>query len=113
MLYILCPGVCLGVEVRQSPSELVAKPGDRAQISCSHDKTDHRVMLWYQRSPGDTAMKLVGYLHYKAVNMEETYKENFTMSGDLSGDAKNGSLIIQVTGLKQSAVYYCAASRAR
>ena len=105
--------MCLGFEVRQSPSELVTQPGDTVQIFCSHDKTDHRVMLWYQRSPGDTAMKLMGYLHYKAVNMEESYKDNFTMSGDLGGDAKNGSLIIQVTELKQSAVYYCAASKAR
>lgn len=101
------------LEVRQSPSELITKPGDKVQIFCSHDKTDYRVMLWYQRSPGDTAMKLIGYLYFKDVTMEDPYKENFTISGDLGGDkTKNGSLIIQVTGLDKGAVYYCAAREA-
>ena len=71
-------------------------------------------MLWYQRSPGDTALKLIGYLHHITVNMEEQYKKDFNMSGDLSTDeTKKGSLIIQVTGVKQSAVYYCAARKAQ
>ncbi|XP_067335079.1 uncharacterized protein [Channa argus] len=107
-------GVCLGLEVRQSPSELISKPGDRVHIHCSHDKTDYRVMLWYQRSPGDTAMKLIGYLNFKAVTMEKPYEEDFSLAGDLSGStAKNGSLIIKVKGTEHSAVYYCAAREAR
>uniref|UniRef100_A0A4W6ERR1 Ig-like domain-containing protein n=1 Tax=Lates calcarifer TaxID=8187 RepID=A0A4W6ERR1_LATCA len=105
--------VTLGLEVRQSHSDLIIKPGDKVQIFCSHDKTDYRMMLWYQRSPGDTALKLIGYLYFKDVKMEEPYKEHFNISGDLGGSAtKNGSLIIQVTGREQSAVYYCAASKA-
>ncbi len=70
-------------------------------------------MLWYQRSPGDTAMKLIGYLNGDAVTMEESYKDNFNIAGDLGGStAKNGSLIIKL-GAEHSAVYYCAASKAR
>ncbi len=112
-VFLFCQGGCLGLEVRQVPSDLINKPGDKVQIFCTHDKTDYRVMLWYQRSPGDTAMKLIGYLQYSAVTMEEKYKKDFNMSGDLGGDkTKNGSLIIQVTGKEQSAVYYCAASKA-
>uniref|UniRef100_A0A8C4NR92 Ig-like domain-containing protein n=1 Tax=Dicentrarchus labrax TaxID=13489 RepID=A0A8C4NR92_DICLA len=65
---------CLGLEVRQSTSDLIKQPGDKVQIFCSHDKTDYRVMLWYQRSPGDTAMKLIGYLNFKDVKMEEKYE---------------------------------------
>ncbi|KAF3845369.1 hypothetical protein F7725_008532 [Dissostichus mawsoni] len=34
--------VCLGLDVRQSPSELIKPPGDKVQISCSHDRTDYR-----------------------------------------------------------------------
>ena len=58
-------------------------------------------------------MKLIGYLNFKAVTMEKAYEELFNMSGDLGGNkVKNGSLIIQVTGREQGAVYYCAASKA-
>ncbi|KAK2892166.1 hypothetical protein Q8A73_017831 [Channa argus] len=63
--FITNPGVCLSLEVRQSPSEIITNPGVNVQIFCSHDKTDYRMMLWYQRSPGDTAMKLIGYLYFK------------------------------------------------
>ena len=114
VLHFLCPGVCLGLDVRQSPSDLITKSGDKVEIFCSHDKTDYRVMLWYQRSPGDTAMKLIGYLYYKAATKEEPYKEHFNMSGDLGvNTVKNASLIIQVVGPEQGAVYYCSASKAR
>ncbi|KAL7380197.1 hypothetical protein ABVT39_013510 [Epinephelus coioides] len=106
--------VCLGLDVRQSPSDLITKPGDKVQMFCSHDKTDYRMMLWYHRSPGDTAMKLIGYLNYQADTMEEPYRKHFNISGNLGGDGvKNGSLTIQITGPEHSAVYYCAASKAQ
>uniref|UniRef100_A0AAQ5Y1P2 Ig-like domain-containing protein n=1 Tax=Amphiprion ocellaris TaxID=80972 RepID=A0AAQ5Y1P2_AMPOC len=106
--------VSLGVEVHQSPSDFITKPGEEVQIFCSHDKTDFRLMLWYQRSPGETAMKLIGYLHYNTLSMEEQYKDNFNITGDLSGNKKkNESLKIQVVGPEQGAVYYCAASKAQ
>ena len=70
-------------------------------------------MLWYQRSPGETAMKLIGHLYFKDETMEDPYKENFYITGDLSGTtAKNGSLIIKAVGQEDSAVYYCAAREA-
>uniref|UniRef100_A0A4W6BS39 Ig-like domain-containing protein n=1 Tax=Lates calcarifer TaxID=8187 RepID=A0A4W6BS39_LATCA len=104
----------LGLEVRQSHSDLIKKPGDKVQIFCSYDKTDYRMMLWYQRSPGDTALKLIGYLNYKDVKMEELYDEDFNISGDLSvNTVKNGSLILEHAKQEHSAVYYCAASKAR
>lgn len=71
-------------------------------------------MLWYQKPPGDTAMKLIGYLYYKDVTMEELYKNNFNISGDLTGNtAKKSSLIVKFTGEEQNAVYYCAAREAQ
>ncbi|KAK2826657.1 hypothetical protein Q5P01_020871 [Channa striata] len=114
LLFICClAGVGLGLEVRQSPSELITKPGDNVQIFCNHNKTDYYVMLWYQRSPGDTAMKLIGYLNFEAVQLEDPYTINFIISGNLGGStAKNGSLTIKVKGSEEDAVYYCAASKA-
>uniref|UniRef100_A0A8C6KWM9 Immunoglobulin V-set domain-containing protein n=1 Tax=Nothobranchius furzeri TaxID=105023 RepID=A0A8C6KWM9_NOTFU len=78
-LYV--PGISLCLEVRQSHSDLITKPGKKVEIFCSHDKTDFWIMLWYQRSPGDTAMNLVGYIYNKAVTLE--YKTDFNISGDL------------------------------
>ncbi|KAF3700864.1 Immunoglobulin lambda variable 3-25 [Channa argus] len=115
VLFFICclAGDGLGLEVRQSASELITNPGDTVHIFCSHDKTDYRVMLWYQRSPGDTAMKLIGYLYFKDVTMEKPYDKNFNISGDMSGTtAKNGSLIINLAETEHSAVYYCAAREA-
>lgn len=112
--FIFVLGVSLGIEVHQSSSDIVAKASDKVQIFCSHDKTDYRMMFWYQQSPGDTAMKLIGFLNYVAVTLEEQYRDLFSITGNLGGDsAKNGSLTIQVKGREHSAVYYCAASKAQ
>lgn len=72
-------------------------------------------MLWYQKSPGDAALKLIGYVDYNRVNYEEIYKEHVSIAGKLSGNtAKNGSLSIQdLKESEHSAVYYCAACDAR
>ncbi|KAI3367352.1 hypothetical protein L3Q82_026159 [Scortum barcoo] len=147
LLFCSLTGLCLGVEVRQSVSDLVKKTGDKVQISCSHDKTDYtgkylqinsyaggniflhnlitvqmfyffflsiQVYVWVLSSPpGDTAMKLIGFLNFQAVTMEDQYKEQFNISGDLGGThKKNGSLVIKRVEQKHSAVYYCAASKA-
>ena len=70
-------------------------------------------MLWYQRSPEDTAMKLIGYLYFQTVTMEDSFKEDFTISGDLGGNtAKNASLIFNSLRQNHNAVYYCAAREA-
>lgn len=106
-------GVSLCVEVNQSPSDLITHPGAKVQIFCTYDKTDYRVTLWYQRPAGDSAMNLLGYLSYKDATMEETYKKDFNISGDLSVNTlKNASLTISAAE-KHSAFYFCAASKAQ
>lgn len=105
-------GVCLSLEVRQFP-DVIRKPGYRVQISCSHNKTDYRVMLWYQRLPGDTAMRLIGYLYYNDATMEDPYKQDFNISGDLRvNEKKESSLVVNTAGDGHTAVYYCAAREA-
>lgn len=70
-------------------------------------------MLWYQRSPGDTAMKLVGYGYseFKDDSVEGPFREHFRLTGDL-GQTKNGSLsIIDLKAAEHTATYFCAARR--
>lgn len=102
----------MSLEVRQFP-DVIHKPGNRVQISCSHTKTDYRVMLWYQRLPGDTAMRLIGYLYFKNATMEKPYVRDFKITGDLSGnEKKESSLVVNTPGDGNTAVYYCAAREA-
>ncbi|RVE57551.1 hypothetical protein OJAV_G00217350 [Oryzias javanicus] len=114
VLFCCILGVSLGLEVRQSPSEIVTGPEQKLQISCSHSRTDYRQMLWYQRPAGRSTMRLIGYLYHKDSTLEEGFQKDFSFSGDLSGDTeKNSSLVIRNTEQNQNAVYYCAARDAR
>lgn len=108
------PDCCVGIEIQQTPPALVKEPNDVVQLVCTCNLTEYRVMLWYQQPAGQADMKCIGYVNYRDVTVEETYKQNFIISGDLStSDIKNVSLIIQLTGAQDSAVYYCAARFAR
>lgn len=108
-------GVSLGVKVYQTPTALIRNPGDKVQLVCTHGKTDYTVMQWYQKPPGDRALKRIGHVNYGSIAHEESYKEHFNITGDLSGDsAKNISLfIVNLKAPEHTAVYYCAASYAR
>lgn len=112
---MLTAGVSLGVQIHQSPSAVIKKAGDNVQLVCTHGQSDYRVMLWYQQSPGDKALKLVGYgyVQFRNDSVEEPFRKHFKLAGDLSGDkTKNGSL--SITSLKapeHTATYFCAASK--
>ncbi len=107
-------GVCLAVEVHQTPPALLKRPGDKAQLVCNHGKTDFYLMQWYQKSPGDRALKRIGHVNYGSIEHEEPFKKDFKITGDLSGEtAKNISMFIEnLKTPEHSAVYYCAASKA-
>ncbi|KAF7652112.1 hypothetical protein LDENG_00101620 [Lucifuga dentata] len=107
-------GVSLGVQISQTPSEVFRKPGDKVQLVCSHEKTDYTQMYWYQKSPGDSALKRIGHVYYSTIDLEESYRQHFNITGDMSGQtAKNGSLfVVDLKAPDHSAVYYCAASYA-
>ncbi|CAL8297283.1 unnamed protein product [Arctogadus glacialis] len=97
-------GLSLGIEVHQTPSELIRKPGDSAEWFCMHRETDYQVMLWYQQSDGKRP--LIGHVNYKTSNVESVFIEDFTLSGDPSGETvMNSSLLVRL--------YYCAARLAR
>uniref|UniRef100_A0A3Q4M9V4 Ig-like domain-containing protein n=1 Tax=Neolamprologus brichardi TaxID=32507 RepID=A0A3Q4M9V4_NEOBR len=109
--FSLLLGVCLGVEVHQTPSEVFRTRGDEVQLVCSHGKTDYTFMQWYQKSPGDQALKRIGHLNYNNKEHEESFKTHFNITGDLSGSKpKNASMFIVDLKPEHSAVYYCAAS---
>ncbi|KAK2826655.1 hypothetical protein Q5P01_020869 [Channa striata] len=107
-------GVCLAVDVHQTPSAIIRRQGDKVQLVCTHEKTDYTLMQWYQKSPGDQALKRIGHVSYSIVEHEKSFQEHFNITGDLGGEtAKNGSLFIDdLKAPEHTAVYYCAASYA-
>ncbi|MEQ2288424.1 hypothetical protein AMECASPLE_022432 [Ameca splendens] len=113
IFFCLITGFALGLDVHQSHSDLIMDSGKKVQIFCTHEKTDFWIMLWYQRSPADTVLKLIGHVNTNDVTMEDKNDKNVKISGDLSGNtAKNTSLIIDAVEQKHTAVYYCAAREA-
>uniref|UniRef100_A0AAQ5ZAT8 Ig-like domain-containing protein n=1 Tax=Amphiprion ocellaris TaxID=80972 RepID=A0AAQ5ZAT8_AMPOC len=59
ILFLIC--LSLGVQVNQSPSAVLKKEGEEVKLFCTHEQTDYKVMIWYQKSPGDEALKFIGY----------------------------------------------------
>ncbi|XP_046901750.1 uncharacterized protein LOC124484723 [Hypomesus transpacificus] len=115
VIFFILTGVCQTVEVHQTPSDLLSRDGDTVQLVCTHDQADYRVMLWYFQKPGDTALTLIGYIYFQSPTYEGSYNKYFTMTGDFSGSGtKKGFLSIRSLSMSEdSAVYYCAASKAQ
>ncbi|CAB1330454.1 unnamed protein product, partial [Coregonus sp. 'balchen'] len=113
---VLCwlTGLSLSVEVHQIPSAF-SRPGENVQLFCHHQKSEYGMMLWYQKSPGETSLKLIGNLYFLTTTIESPYEKHFNMSGDLSGGGpKNASLnMFNLRRPDHSAVYFCAASGAQ
>uniref|UniRef100_A0A8C7X2R4 Ig-like domain-containing protein n=1 Tax=Oryzias sinensis TaxID=183150 RepID=A0A8C7X2R4_9TELE len=106
---LLFAGICLGVEIKQTPSETLKNPGDEVQLVCSHGKTDFTYMQWYQKPAGDPALKRIGHLNYGDAETETSFGNRFRIDGNLSGEkAKNASLFVQKLQVEDSGVFYCA-----
>lgn len=108
-------GLSLGVDVHQFPSDIFTTAGANVWLFCSHKKADYRVILWYQQTDGDTALKLIGYGYgeFRNDSVEEPYRKYFKLVGDLNAAKKNVSLsITDVKASEHNARYFCAAREA-
>lgn len=97
-------------DVDQSPAAVLCHPDSHrmVELKCSHSIKSYDTILWYQRSVGDTELKLLAYMYYKTPKIEDPYRDHFNVSGD---GENNASLHMQCN--KQAditAMYYCAAS---
>ncbi|CAL9686840.1 unnamed protein product [Knipowitschia caucasica] len=109
-------GVSLAVFIHQSPPSVLVEVGAEVSLTCSHNRSDFRVMLWFRSRPNDTALDLIGYGYNKFNNdsVEQPFKENFKLKGDLKANVKNGFLIITNAQTEDhTATYYCAAREAQ
>uniref|UniRef100_A0A3B5PN20 Immunoglobulin V-set domain-containing protein n=1 Tax=Xiphophorus maculatus TaxID=8083 RepID=A0A3B5PN20_XIPMA len=84
------------------------------QLFCSHNQSSYRVVLWYQKTPGDQALNLIGYGYGQISNdsVEEKFRKHFRLGGDLAAAKKNLSLSIAGLKAEHTATYFCAAREA-
>lgn len=96
------------MQVLQSPAELLLPPNKEDNLTCTHKVPNGNTILWYQRSKGDTALKLMGYIYYGMVTVEPPFKDDF----DMSGDGRNTAYLhILNPKPEHSAEYFGAATR--
>ncbi|KAK1894042.1 M1-specific T cell receptor beta chain [Dissostichus eleginoides] len=97
-------------KVFQTPSELIKEPNGEATLSLEHQDPNYNTILWYQRSAGDTSLKLIGYMYYQTANVELLFKSHFNVSGN--GDKRVYLHILKLGHPEHSAEYFGAASQA-
>lgn len=95
-------------EVFQEPSELLCKPNSEVKLSFTHKIQSYDTILWYQRSAGDTALKLIAYMQYKNPIVESSFKSSFNVSGD--GEKTAYLHILNPRHPEDSGEYFGAAS---
>lgn len=97
------------MQVLQSPPELLTR-GDDVKLQCTSKVHDHSTFLWYQRPKGETALKLIGYIYYKAPFIEPSFKDHFNFSVD--GDNTAYLHILNPKHPEHTAEYFAAARSA-
>ena len=84
------------------------KPNGEVNLSLTHQIPNYNTILWYQRSAGDSSLKLIGYVYFETPNIEPNISSRFSVSG-------NGKIaaFLQIKNLKHpedSGEYFGAAS---
>ena len=106
----LFTGVYLNKEnqVSQEPRNLLWKPNNQDKLSFSHKISGYDTILWYQRSAGDTALKLIAYMYYESPTIEPPFQSRFNVSGD--GQTTAYLHILNLNHTEDSGEYFGAAS---
>uniref|UniRef100_A0A672H9E2 Ig-like domain-containing protein n=1 Tax=Salarias fasciatus TaxID=181472 RepID=A0A672H9E2_SALFA len=91
--------------VSQTPLNIHSKPGEKAEIYCSHSIDSYNTILWYKQSQGE--LQLLGYIAFTDGQPEPGL--DVKMHGDANKN-KNSTLTMEKLQVNSSAVYFCAAS---
>ncbi|MED6261284.1 hypothetical protein ILYODFUR_024613 [Ilyodon furcidens] len=95
-------------QVFQSPDELLLQSHGEAKLTLTHKIQSYDTILWYQRLPRDTSLKLIGYVSYKNQKIEAPFEGRFKVSGD--GENTAHLHILNLTYTEDSGEYFGAAS---
>ncbi|KAL1258072.1 hypothetical protein QQF64_011316 [Cirrhinus molitorella] len=93
----------LGKSVIQTPSDLLKKENEFAEIKCTNNVQNYDIIQWYKHSQNTMDLRFMGYL-----NIKQKIKESDKIK--LNGDGRNNvTLTINTLMLNDNAVYFCAA----
>ena len=93
----------------QTPADLLVKPNGEVNLSLTHQIPSYDMILWYQRSAGDSSLKLIGYVYFESPTIEPKFPSRFNVSGNGEKTA-----FLQIKNLKHpedSGEYFGAATR--
>lgn len=102
-------GVSLDKEIKvlQTPEQLLKPPNEEVRLTCKHKNQNFNTILWYQRSKGDTALKLIGFMYYQSPTIEPSFVGQFNISGN--GESAVDLHILRPRHPEHSAEYLSAA----
>lgn len=93
-------------KITQIPTEIYSKPGETAEIKCSHSITYYNRILWYRQTQSQQ-LQLLGYLIGDGAFPESGLGVKL---GGSANEGQNATLTVSGLSLERRAVYYCAAS---
>ena len=97
--------------VHQTPTAVIKHAGEVVVMNCSHSNTNFDMIQWYKQSAGKNDMVLVGYVRFTSAVVEAPFKDTYDVSGN--GGSLASLHIPKLSGSEDSAVYFCAASKAQ
>uniref|UniRef100_A0A667YGN1 Ig-like domain-containing protein n=1 Tax=Myripristis murdjan TaxID=586833 RepID=A0A667YGN1_9TELE len=100
---VFSTGSSLSDQVHQTPADMYKKPGETAQVNCSHNIQNYYTILWYRQSENQQ-MQLLGYISYA-----KGYPEP-GVTVQMGGSANQGSFTVKNVEPGDNGVYFCAAS---
>ncbi|KAK0140613.1 hypothetical protein N1851_022408 [Merluccius polli] len=96
-------------QVVQTPAAMMVEqksPG--GNLSCKHRIPNYDSILWYQRSRGDHALKLIAFLYYSKPTVEKSFTGRFAIDG--AGETWSRLDLLALQSPDDTGEYYCAAS---
>uniref|UniRef100_A0A673K8J3 Immunoglobulin V-set domain-containing protein n=1 Tax=Sinocyclocheilus rhinocerous TaxID=307959 RepID=A0A673K8J3_9TELE len=96
----------LGQSVVQTPSDLLKKENEFAEIKCTNNVQNYDVIQLYKQSQSIMDLQFMGYLNIKQEIKETKYNDKIKLDGD---GRNNVTLTINTLTLNDSAVYFLTA----
>ncbi|CAM5078445.1 unnamed protein product [Natator depressus] len=107
----LLAGLCGGVTVTQEEKFIAIQNGSKARIPCKHNDSSYITVLWYQQKATERQLQLVATSRdVNSADMEKEFKNRYSVERP---EMLNTSLTINPGMVEDTAVYFCAASKAQ